>query len=619
MGADVSALQRVLKSAGFYTYPTITGYFGTRTEQALVAYQSAHGLDPVGYVGPKTCTLLNGSAEALGGGSATEPTPTSPTGSSPVTSATSSSSAAPPLFLYPVFPGYGGGSGSLSSSAAGSSSPAPDTTPPTISGTPSSLTAQATSTSGASVTYATPTATDNVDGTDAVSCSPPSGSTFALGVTTVTCTATDRAGNSSHTSFSATVQDTSAPSVSISAPSNGATVAGSSVTLTATASDTIVAVGNVLFKVDGADIGSAITSSPYTTTWNSKGVGDGSHTLYAVAKSASGNYATSSETITVRNTPPVISAISSGIPSDTSATITWTTDKSATSQINYGTTTGYGSASSSAALVTSHSITLTGLTAGTTYHFQIQSTDSLVNTATSSDQTLLTPSWRGLGQAMSLAVQGFAGGSDWSNTTRSRHYSNAGFCRFRAVLPTFYPAGSNPITDTNFATNYNFQIGFEYPYTNAITGISPRIPVTFNGATSTSYTTTSGPFGYIESDVITLPTCVPAGAFFGLWTTIEVASGSGTNVIPYDYNASNYLQRYVGSTGSSSSLIAAGTALVASSIGAYGTSQTGYSGGYFTPAMLMIDSTSTVPTVAVIGNSSAYGSGEGDLGVWFLW
>ena len=215
---------------------------------------------------------------------------------------------------------------------------------------------------------------------------------------------------------------------------------------------------------------------------------------------AEGNTATSSNQTfaTLRNSPPVITSISSGIPSDTSATVTWTTDEPATSQVNYGTTTGYGSASSSAALVTSHSITLTGLTAETTYHFQIQSTDSLANTATSSDQTFITPSWRGVGQAMSIAVQGFAGGSNWSNTTRSRHYSNASFCRFRVVLPTFYPAGSNPIADTNFPTNYNFQVGFEYPYTNATTGISPRIPVTFNGATSTSYTTTGGPFGYIE-------------------------------------------------------------------------------------------------------------------------
>jgi hypothetical protein len=265
-----------------------------------------------------------------------------------------------------------------------------DTTPPTITGTPSNMTAQATSGSGAAVTYTSPTASDIVDGTDPVSCSPASGSTFALGTATVTCSATDAHGNTAHTSFTVTVQDTSAPSVSITAPSNGATVAGSSVTLTAAATDSIVAVANVRFKVDGTNIGSVITSSPYTTTWNSKSVSDGSHTLYAVAESASGNYATSSVNISVRNGPPVISSISSGTPSPYSATITWTTDEPATSQVNYGTTTSYGTASSSAALVTSHAITLTGLTASTAYNFQVESVDAEGNTATSSNQTLTT-------------------------------------------------------------------------------------------------------------------------------------------------------------------------------------------------------------------------------------
>jgi hypothetical protein len=96
------------------------------------------------------------------------------------------------------------------------------------------------------------------------------------------------------------VPDTTPPSVSLTAPSGGATVSGSSVTLTATASDN-VAVANVQFNVDGSNIGSAVASSPYTTTWNSTGVADGSHTLYAIAQDTSGNYATSSISVTVKN------------------------------------------------------------------------------------------------------------------------------------------------------------------------------------------------------------------------------------------------------------------------------------------------------------------------------
>ena len=188
----------------------------------------------------------------------------------------------------------------------------------------------------------------------------------------------------------AAVPDTTAPSVSLTSPSASSTVSGLSVTLTANASDN-VAVASVQFRVDGTNIGSAATTSPYSVSWNSTGVADGSHTLYAVAEDTSSNYATSSISVTVRNSPPIISSISSGTPTTTSATITWTTDEAANSQVNYGATASYGTASSSANLVTSHSVTLTGLTAATTYHFQVQSVDGESNTATSSDQTFTTP------------------------------------------------------------------------------------------------------------------------------------------------------------------------------------------------------------------------------------
>jgi hypothetical protein len=56
-------------------------------------------------------------------------------------------------------------------------------------------------------------ATDIVDVSDPVVCVPPSGSTFPLGTTLVQCTATDAHNNSSHGSFSVTVQDTTPPQV----------------------------------------------------------------------------------------------------------------------------------------------------------------------------------------------------------------------------------------------------------------------------------------------------------------------------------------------------------------------------------------------------------------------
>ena len=89
----------------------------------------------------------------------------------------------------------------------------------------------------------------------------------------------------------------------------------------------------------------------------------------------------------------MISAITANSIASSTETITWTTDEAANSQVNFGTTTGYGSASSSAALVTSHSITLTGLAASTTYEFEVSSTDAEGNPATSSNQTFTTAAY----------------------------------------------------------------------------------------------------------------------------------------------------------------------------------------------------------------------------------
>jgi hypothetical protein len=69
---------------------------------------------------------------------------------------------------------------------------ASDHTPPTLS-LPATITARGTSQSGGTATF-TVTATDP-DDTATATCTPPSGSVFPVGTTTVNCTATDTAGN----------------------------------------------------------------------------------------------------------------------------------------------------------------------------------------------------------------------------------------------------------------------------------------------------------------------------------------------------------------------------------------------------------------------------------------
>jgi hypothetical protein len=112
-----------------------------------------------------------------------------------------------------------------------------DTTAPSLT-LPGTITAQASSPGGAAVSY-TATASDLVDGAVAPSCSPESGSTFAIGSTTVSCSATDAHGNSSTGSFSVTVTDGAAPKVAVPAAIvvNATSPLGAVVTYTATAVD----------------------------------------------------------------------------------------------------------------------------------------------------------------------------------------------------------------------------------------------------------------------------------------------------------------------------------------------------------------------------------------------
>ncbi|MBW3664359.1 MAG: HYR domain-containing protein [Actinobacteria bacterium] len=91
-----------------------------------------------------------------------------------------------------------------------------DTTPPQVL-VPANIVAAAIDASGAPVSYTGASATDTVSGVVPVSCTPEAGATFPLGTTTVVCSSTDGAGNAGSASFTVTVQDETAPVVTVPA------------------------------------------------------------------------------------------------------------------------------------------------------------------------------------------------------------------------------------------------------------------------------------------------------------------------------------------------------------------------------------------------------------------
>jgi hypothetical protein len=97
------------------------------------------------------------------------------------------------------------------------------------------------------------------------------------------------------------------------------------------------------------------------------------------------------ESLYTEATNPVAISNLASTTGETTATVTWDTGISSDSTVWYGTSSsGYTESTSSATLVTSHSIGLTGLTPRTAYYYVVVSNDGSGNIATSSEEILTT-------------------------------------------------------------------------------------------------------------------------------------------------------------------------------------------------------------------------------------
>jgi O-glycosyl hydrolase/predicted secreted protein len=162
-------------------------------------------------------------------------------------------------------------------------------------------------------------------------------STVGNGTHTLTAVARDAAGNTTtSTARSVTVSngDTQGPTVSLTSPANGSSVSGS-VSVSANAADNVGVVG-VQFKLDGSNLGSEDTSSPYSRTWDTTTASSGTHSLTAVARDAAGNTTTSAGiSVSVGSSDTVDPAVSFTSPAS-NATVSGTVTVSANASDNVG-------------------------------------------------------------------------------------------------------------------------------------------------------------------------------------------------------------------------------------------------------------------------------------------
>ena len=335
-GPDVSALQQFLKDKGFYTYPEITGYYGTSTMEAVAAFQRTQGIPPLGGVGPQTRAALNAlSAAAIASTQIATDAKTDLINSlldqvkvlqarlaELIAARDGQTSACAPLILTRALDI--GAKGTDVSRLQQFLKDKGFYTYPEITGYFGPITAAAAKAFQAengieAIGTVGPKTRAKITAVSAV-CSPSASSSVAStrslisndnGLRTSTATSTialpwpgfggggGGGGVRGGTVSVTRVPDTVSPSVILSYPSDGSVVAGANVTLSADASDN-VAIAGVTFKVDGVAVGSEITSAPYTMLWNSTTVTSGSHTIAAVARDTSNNSVTSSAiTVTV--------------------------------------------------------------------------------------------------------------------------------------------------------------------------------------------------------------------------------------------------------------------------------------------------------------------------------
>jgi uncharacterized repeat protein (TIGR01451 family) len=194
-----------------------------------------------------------------------------------------------------------------------------DTQPPTIT-CPANVSAAATAATGAVITFAAPTVTDNCPGIAATVCAPVSGSTFPIGTTTDTCTVADAVANTATCSFTGTVVS---PDLAITKTSSfiGTPTVGQTVVFTLTVNNTST-VGATGVSVTDTLPGSlayvsntcGATAAGQAVTWNVGTVAAGGTSSCQITTTVSGQGA-------ISNTAAVTSTTFDNNPGNNSGTV----------------------------------------------------------------------------------------------------------------------------------------------------------------------------------------------------------------------------------------------------------------------------------------------------------
>jgi hypothetical protein len=173
----------------------------------------------------------------------------------------------------------------------------------------------------------------------------------------------------------------------------------------------------------------------------------------------------------VDTTAPVISSVAMQSITVTSATVNWTTNEASDTQLEYGSSTAYGVLTPLATgKVTAHSVLLSGLTSGTTYHVRVRSRDAAGNLATSPDRTFTTLQVPGgtdttVPTISAISVQSITTTSatiTWTTNEASdgriRYGLTANYSTVSNLMPNSVTAHSATLAGLAAGTTYHFRV-----------------------------------------------------------------------------------------------------------------------------------------------------------------
>ena len=139
-----------------------------------------------------------------------------------------------------------------------------------------------------------------------------------------------------------------------------------------------------------------------------------------LSRDAQGNLASSADFTFTTGAPPVVTGVNATSVTASSATINWSTDKAADSQVAYGTTAAYGTTSALVStLTTTHAVGDGVGGRDTTYHYQVLSRDAQGNLTTSADFTFTTGAPPVVTRVNATSVTASSATINWS-TDKSR-------------------------------------------------------------------------------------------------------------------------------------------------------------------------------------------------------